>query len=210
LLAERATGFEFGGGWDGRFGHLRATYFWTEVNRPISAVLLAQTATTQTLQRENLGQIRSDGAMVEGQSARWHGFDGGFGYQFAIATVTKYNPVIQPGIPLSTQLLAGKWTPEVPRNSATATLNYTEPRVLNLHLLISTQGREYDDSANQFILHPYTRFDLSADRSLTHGLSIFAESQNLLNRSIDAGRTPILTLAPPRIVQAGLRYSFSR
>jgi hypothetical protein len=51
---------------------------------------------------------------------------------------------------------------------------------------------------------------VSADRSLTHGLSVFASAQNLLNRSIDAGRTPILTLAPPRIVQAGLRYTFTR
>jgi hypothetical protein len=32
-------------------GRLRATYFWTEVNRPISAVVLSQTATTQLLQR---------------------------------------------------------------------------------------------------------------------------------------------------------------
>jgi outer membrane receptor protein involved in Fe transport len=209
LLAERATGFEFGGDWDGHIGHLRMTYFWTEVNRPISAVLIAQTATSQTLLRENLGQIRSDGMMVEGQSSRWHNLDSTFGYQLAFATVTKYNPVIVPTIPLSTQLLAGKWTPEVPRESATATVNYTQPRIANLHLIISYQGHEFDDSANQFKLHPYSRFDLSADRSLTHGLSVFASSQNLLNRRIDAGETPLLTLAPPRIVQGGLRYSFS-
>jgi outer membrane receptor protein involved in Fe transport len=210
LLAERATGFEFGGDLDGKVGHVRVTYFWTEVNRPISAVLLAQTATSQTLQRQNLGQIRSDGVMVEAQSNRWHNLDATVGYQLAVSTVTKYNPVIQPTIPLSTQLLAGKWTPEVPRESATATVNYAAPRVANLHLLASYQGHEFDDSANQFLLHPYARFDVSADRSLTHGLSIFAAAQNLLNRSIDAGRTPILTLAPPRIVQAGLRYSFTR
>lgn len=209
LLAERATGFEFGGDLDGKFGHVRATYFWTVVNRPISAVLLAQTATSQTLQRQNLGQIRSDGVMVEAQSNRWHNLDATAGYQLAIATVTRYNPVIQPTIPLATQLLAGKWTPEVPRESATAMVNYAAPRVVNLHLLTSYQGHEFDDSANQFLLHPYARFDVSVDRSLTHGLSIFATAQNLLNRSIDAGRTPILTLAPPRIVQAGLRYSFT-
>jgi len=59
-----------------------------------------------------------------------------------------------------------------------------------------------------FVLHPYARFDVSADRSLGHGLSIFAGAQNLLNRAIDAGRTPILTLAPPRLVQGGFRYRF--
>jgi hypothetical protein len=31
-----------------------------------------------------------------------------------------------------------------------------------------------------------------------------------LNRRIDAGLTPILTLAAPRVVQAGVRYSFQR
>jgi hypothetical protein len=45
---------------------------------------------------------------------------------------------------------------------------------------------------------------------LPHGLSVFAGAQNVLNRTIDAGRTPILTLAAPRLVQAGLRYSFPR
>ena len=57
---------------------------------------------------------------------------------------------------------------------------------------------------------PYARFDLSADRKLPHGLSLFAGAQNLLNRSIDAYRTPTLTLAAPRLVQAGLHYTFSR
>ncbi len=81
LLSERATGLESGAEFtpvraDGReLGRLRATYFWTEVNRPISAVLLSQTATTQRLQRQNLGQIRSRGLMVEAQSATWRGLD---------------------------------------------------------------------------------------------------------------------------------------
>jgi len=35
-------------------------------------------------------------------------------------------------------------------------------------------------------------------------------AQNVLNRRIDAGLTPILTLAAPRLVQGGLRYHFSR
>jgi hypothetical protein len=52
--------------------------------------------------------------------------------------------------------------------------------------------------------------DVSAERALPHGFTLFAGAQNLLNRSIDAGRTPILTLAAPRLVQAGMRYTFSR
>ena len=215
LLAERATGFEFGAALETRALRLRATYFWTEVNRPITTVLISQTpappapALTQTLQRENLGQIRSDGLMLEAQSASWHSLDTTFGYQFAFATVTAFNSSSPLQIPL-----VGKWIPEVPRQSVTATLNYSaqtsHAAIANLHLIVSYQGQMFDDSANTFVLHPYARFDLSADRKLPHGLSLFAGAQNLLNRSIDAGRTPTLTLAAPRLVQAGVRYSFSR
>jgi outer membrane receptor protein involved in Fe transport len=201
LLGERATGFEFGVEETSRAGTLRATYFWTEVNRPISAVVLSQTATTQLLQRQNLGQIRSRGVMVEAQTSRWRGLDGSLGYQLAVATVTAFNATsaVQAN-------LKGNWIPEVPRESVTATANYAAAKFFNVHLIASYTGRDFDDAANQYVLHPYARFDVSADRPLWHGLSLYAGAQNLLNRSIDAGRTPILTLAAPRLVQAGLRY----
>jgi len=211
LLAERATGFEFGPEIETHALRLRATYFWTEVNRPITTVLISQTPAppapplTQTLQRENLGQIRSDGLMLEAQSQPWHHLDATFGYQLAIATVTAFNSSSPLQMPL-----VGKWIPEVPWQSLTATVNDTLPRIANFHLIASYQGQMFDDSANTFVLHPYARFDLSADRSLRHGFSLFAGAQNLLNRSIDAGRTPILTLAAPRLVQAGMRYTFTR
>jgi outer membrane receptor protein involved in Fe transport len=201
LLGERATGFEFGGEAEGRVGRLRATYFWTEVNRPISAVLLSETATTQLLQRQNLGQIRSRGVMVEAQTSSWRGLDASFGYQLAVATVTAFNATsaVQSD-------LKGNWIPEVPRESVTATANYAAPKFATFHVIAGYSGREYDDAANQFVLHPYARFDVSAERQLGHRLWLTAGAQNLLNRSIDAGRTPILTLAAPRLVQAGLRY----
>jgi outer membrane receptor protein involved in Fe transport len=205
LLAERATGFEYGIELERGVGHLRATYFWTEVNRPISAVLLSQTATTQTLERQNLGQIRSRGLMVEAQTARWRGVDASIGYQLAIATVTAFNA----GSAAQANL-TGKWIPEVPREMVTSTLNYTAPRVASFHLIASYTGQAFDDSANTFPLHPYARFDVSAERSVGRGMSVFAGAQNVLNRAIDAGRTPILTLAAPRLVEGGVRYTFRR
>ncbi len=211
LLAERATGFEFGAEFaqmrvkDHELGRMRAAYFWTEVNRPISAVLLSQTATSQLLQRQNLGQIRSRGLMVEAQSAGWRGFDASLGYQFAVATVTAFNS----SSPAQSNL-TGKWIPEVPRQSVVVTANYTAEHVANFHLIASYAGQEFDDAQNQFRLHPYARFDVSAERGLRWGLSVFASAQNLLNRQIDAGMTPILTLAAPRLVQAGMRFTFER
>jgi outer membrane receptor protein involved in Fe transport len=202
LLAERATGFEFGGEESGRLGRLRATYFWTEVNRPISAVLLSETATTQLLQRQNLGQIRSRGVMVEAE-AGWRGVEASMGYQLAVATVTAFNTssLVQAN-------LTGNWIPEVPRESVTGTLSYRVRRIASVHGVASYTGKEFDDAANQFVLHPYARVDVSAERAVGRGLSVFAGAQNVLNRRIDAGLTPILTLAAPRLVQAGVRYSW--
>ena len=205
LLAERATGFEVGGEEVGRWGRLRGTYFWTEVNRPISAVLLSQTATSQLLQRQNLGQIRSRGVMLEGQTERWHGVDANFGYQLAFATVTAFNTSS-----LVQKNLTGNWIPEVPRESVTAAVNYVVPRIASVHGIASYTGKEFDDAANQFVLHPYARVDVSAERELGRGFSVFVGAQNVLNRTIDAGMTPLLTLAAPRLVQGGLRYKLGR
>ena len=123
-----------------------------------------------------------------------------------MATVTAFNTssAVQAN-------LTGKWIPEVPRELLTATLNQSMPRVVNVHLIASYTGQSFDDAANQYLLHPYARFDVSADRAIFRravpGLSLYGAAQNLLNRSIDAGRTPVLTLAAPRLVQAGLRYT---
>ena len=66
LEAERATGFEFGAlvGRE-RFGSVRGSYFWTEVNRPVAAVTLSSTPTTTLLRRQNLGQLTSKGLLVQ-------------------------------------------------------------------------------------------------------------------------------------------------
>jgi outer membrane receptor protein involved in Fe transport len=206
LLAERATGFEFGAGLPAtRFAHIDASYFWTEVNRPISAVLLSQTATTQTLQRQNLGQIRSRGVSLEARTARARNWDGTLTYQLAFATVTAFNS----SSPVQANL-TGNWIPQVPRQSVAATANYSAPHIAALHLVASYTGRQFDDAANQYVLHPYARIDLGADRALPHGFTLFAAAQNLLDRSIDAGRTPLLTLAAPRMVQAGIRWTSGR
>ncbi len=203
LLAERATGFEFGGEAQGRVVRLRATYFWTEVNRPVAAVELSQTATTQLLQRQNLGQIRSRGVMVEGQTAGWRGLDASFGYQLAVATVTAFDSSSAAQIDLR-----GKWIPEVPRESVTGVVNYGRPGVVSVHTVVSYEGRAFDDAANEFLLHPYARVDVMVERTLGRGWSVYAGAQNLLNRRIDAGETPVLTLAAPRLVEGGVRLGW--
>ena len=84
LKSERATGWETGLTTEWHWGSVRASYFLTQVNRPIVAV----TQKPNQLTRENLGQIESKGLSLDYELApvRWLAVDGG--YQYAHATVT--------------------------------------------------------------------------------------------------------------------------
>jgi outer membrane receptor protein involved in Fe transport len=199
LQAERATGFEFGAlvGLE-RFGSVRGSYFWTEVNRPVAAVTLSSTPTSTLLMRENLGQLRSDGLSLEWQlqPARFLSVIGG--YQLAFSTVTKFQ---------ADPTLVGKWIPQVPRNMATLQVRFQNQRLGVLSVDLRTSGQQFDDSANQFLLAGYAQVDLFAEHVFGRRWQVYVGVQNLLNQPLQAGRTPILTLGAPVTVLGGVRFS---
>ena len=47
-----------------------------------------------------------------------------------------------------------------------------------------------------------------ASHDFGHHLVAFAAGDNLFDRSIEAGKTPTLTLASPRVARFGLRINF--
>lgn len=201
LRSERATGWETGLQADLRSwgSSVRGSYFWTQVNRPITALTLSVTPTEELLKRENLGQIESRGVSLDYamQPAEWIAVEGG--YQYAEATVTKFAPEPQ---------LIGKWIPQVPQNMATAQVRLTRPRLGILSLQGRLGGRQFDDDANAYLLHGYFRFDAYAQQNLGSHVEAFASGENLFNRAIEVGKTPILTLGTPRLVRVGLRLNF--
>ena len=201
LTSERATGWEVGAQTDlSAIGStVRTSYFWTRIDRPITALTLSTTATSAVLQRENLGQIESRGVSVDFASrpVSWVGIEGG--YQYADATVTQYRQQPQ---------LVGNWIPQVARNMATTQVNFSRRRLGFLSLQGRISGRQYDDDANQFLLHSYFRFGAYASRDLGHHLTAFASGDNLFDRTIEAGKTPTLTLASPRVARFGVRINF--
>ena len=197
LRSERATGFEVGGLVNlSRLGSVRTSYFWTQVNRPVAAVALSTTATSQTLLRENLGQLTSKGITTEAEikPASFLMLTGG--YQFAVSTVTKFQ---------ADPTLVGKWTPQVPRNSASVQARLHQDRIGVLSIALRASGRQYDDSANQFELNGYAQVDLYAEHNLRRNLVVYGSVQNVGGDRFQAGRTPTLTLGAPRIVSVGLR-----
>jgi outer membrane receptor protein involved in Fe transport len=201
LRSERATGWETGLQADlHRFGSsVRGSYFFTQVNRPITTLTLSTTPTSQTLMRVNLGQIESRGVSLDysARPARWLSVDGG--YQYADATVTKFDQ--QPN-------LVGNWIPEVAHNMATAQVGFSQRRLGLISFQGRVSGHEYDDTANAFYINGYFRLDVYATHEFRHNLSIFATGENLFDRGIIVGKTPLPTLGTPRVARFGLRYTF--
>ncbi|HLH37023.1 MAG TPA: TonB-dependent receptor [Alloacidobacterium sp.] len=201
LRSERATGWEAGfqvnlPSWQSM---LRGSYFWTRVNRPITALTLSTTPTSTLLMRENLGQIESRGVSIdfEAHPFSWAAITGG--YQYADATVTSY--VQQPQ-------LVGNWIPQVARNMATTQVRVRNSRLGVLSLQGRISGRQYDDDANRFLLHGYFRLDAYASREFGRHVEFFAAGENLFDRSIEVGKTPVLTLGTPQVARFGLRLRF--
>jgi outer membrane receptor protein involved in Fe transport len=202
LQSERATGWEIGSTYTSPSNAiaLSGTYFWTEINRPVSAVLIS----TNLYKRENLGQILSQGTELHLEIEPRRAISATLGYQYAHAVVTRYNP---PPITVGTQQnLVGNWIPEVPRQSFTAQLRATQPRLGTLTLAARASGHAWDDSANTFLLNPFFQLDLSAQHNFGAHLTANAILTNLLNQRPDVARTPTLTLGSPFLAQAGLTF----
>jgi outer membrane receptor protein involved in Fe transport len=208
LLSERATGWETGLANENRWGSIRASYFLTQVNRPITAVTVNTTSSPALLLRENLGQIESRGVAVDFQltSRRWLALDGG--YQYARATVTKAG---------STPYL-DNWIPEVARNLATTNLRAYRPAWGTMNLQGRVSGRQFDDAANSLPLRGYFRLDAYTSHDFGSRFQLFAAGENLLNRQIEVSKTPpapplatpTTTLAMPRVARVGFLLRFGR
>jgi outer membrane receptor protein involved in Fe transport len=197
LRSERATGWEAGGLLNlRRWGSVRSSYFWTQVNRPVAAVALVTTPTSQLLQRQNLGQLTSKGVTAEAETKPLEFLTVTAGYQYADSTVTKFQ---------ADPTLVGKWTPQVPRNSATLQTRLQRDRWGTLSIDLRTSGQQFDDSANVYRLNGFALVDLYAEHVFGKVVRVYGSVQNVGNARIEAGRTPTLTLGAPRIVSVGIR-----
>jgi outer membrane receptor protein involved in Fe transport len=193
LKSERATGWEAGLATHQQWGAIRASYFLTQVNRPIAALTTNPNSSPILLMRENLGQIESRGFSLDYEIAplRWLAIDGG--YQYAHATVSRGAQDY------------GKWIPEVARNLATLNVRASNARLGTLSLQSRLSGRMFDDDANAFLLHGYFRLDAYGSHSFGNRVEVFAAGENLLDRAIQVSETPTTTLGQPRVARAGFQ-----
>lgn len=192
LKSERATGWETGIASQRNWGTIRASWFDTQINRPISAVTINPNSSPILLMRENLGQIESRGISIDFSLApqRWLAIDGG--YQYAHATVTRGS------------IDVGNWIPEVARNMATLNVRAFEPRIGALSLQSRLSGRQYDDDANANMLHGYYKLDAYGSHDFGSHFELFAAGENLFDRAIEVAKTPTTTLGMHRVARAGI------
>ena len=192
LKSERATGWEAGLASQWNWGTIRGSWFNTEINRPISAVTINPNSSPILLMRENLGQIESKGFSLDFglTPLHWMAVDGG--YQYAHATVTKGTVDV------------GNWIPEVARNMATLNVRAFQPRLGTLSLQSRMSGIQYDDDANNYMLHGFFKMDAYGSHDFGSRLEVFAAGENLFDRTIEVAKTPTTTLATPRTARAGI------
>ncbi|MBW3671916.1 MAG: TonB-dependent receptor, partial [Acidobacteria bacterium] len=200
LRAETMTGFDAGinaGGpsdrWDGRL-----RLFWMEVSDPIANVTIDVTEDLILRQRRNLGETRSNGIELDGSwrispDLRLRG-----GWLWSRSEITSYSadPTIE-----------GNRIPQVPAHQGTLELRWSGLRssaTIQTHYV----GSQFEDDENRFLLPSYVTVDLHLSRVVRNDLSLFLAGENLLDEHWTAGRTPLETIGPPRLVRGGMRWSW--
>jgi outer membrane receptor protein involved in Fe transport len=197
LGAERLHGVEAGVlAALGRAVSARATLFWMEVDDTIANVTLSSTPALVTRQRRNLGRIRSRGAEVE-LEARHRGWVLGGSATFTDATVTAF---------AADPSLEGRFLTQVPRVAGGLQARY-EGRRLRLAAQARWSGEQFEDDQNLLPLAPFGTLDMRASWAPGGRWEAFVAVENALDSEQEIGRTPVVTLAPPRTARAGLRLA---
>lgn len=197
LDAERLTGAETGAVLTTPKVTARGILYWMEVDRSIANVTLSVTPGLITRQRRNLGRTRSRGVELEGTARlgdRWT-LSGGYLLSDATVVSARAEPVLE-DLRLA----------QVPRHQASAQLRFSDPRLGTLGLQARWTGDQFDDDRNELRLKSFATVDALVSHPLTRGLEVFAAGENLLDERVETGRTPVLTLGPPRTLRLGLRF----
>jgi outer membrane receptor protein involved in Fe transport len=84
------------------------------------------------------------------------------------------------------------------------------PTLGTINLEGRLSGRQYDDDANNFLLHSFFRLDGYGSHDFGKRFQVFIAGENLLNRQIEVSKTPTATLGTPRVGRAGFLIRLGR
>lgn len=199
LHAEHLLGGETGLRLVGQRYMLSGTFFVEHVDDPIANVTQSVTAALITRQRQNIGALRARGidldALFTFSKVQFH-----TGYEFVNSIVTSFS---------ADPSLVGNRVPQTPAHVVTESLTYFAPRAFTFQVLARASSSQFDDDQNLFPLAPYSTVGVSVARQL-RAADFFLAVSNLFDSRIETAATPVTSIAPGRLISAGLRFRFSR
>jgi outer membrane receptor protein involved in Fe transport len=198
LVAEHLTGGEAGIAFRKLSERLtlRANFFWSRISDPIANVTVSSTPTLITRQRQNLGAIRARGIQSQAEIKITKHLALSAEYLITDSTVLRFP---------ANRSLEGLLIPQVPRHQFNFQTTYS-PAKWTVAVQGRLTGRQFDDDQNILPLKRYFTLDGDLSRTLTNRVMVFVAAQNLTNTRYEIGRTPVLTVGPPTLVRAGLRF----
>ena len=174
---------------------LRATAFRMDLGDTVANVTLSVEPGLITRQRQNLGTVRSQGIEVDAEarlgrvvlSVGWLRSD-------AAGALVRRRPHA-----------GGAARAPVAPEPASASLRYAAESGLTASVQGRWAGSQFDDDRNTFPLGTMRTVDAFLAVPVVRVLDVFAAGENLLGGRYEVGRTPVLTLGPPRAVRLGVR-----
>lgn len=179
--------------------YVRAGPYCTRLSETVSNVTLTITPQLITRQRQNLGSTRSCGFEADAsvRATRDLTFSGSYLHVQA---------KVREGIPA----LIGLRLPQVPKDQATLEARYSRQKIGVFSMQMRSSSGQFDDDLNQLYLRRFVAFYAFASHDISSRASIYAAGENIFNTRIEAGLTPVLTLAQPRTIRFGIRLRFGR
>lgn len=208
LGPERLWGHELGLQVQWRTLAWRTNWFESRMTDPISNVTISTSGANVTQQRQNLGATRVSGVQTTIDYRVGSSWKVSAAYIHQRSKVTE-NP--------TNAALVGKWLAQVPRDRASVSLQFSDPRFVTASVDVSTMGRQFDDDLNVRTvpgladagLPGYTTVSMTLRRTLGGRLEAFVSAQNLLDREYYVGLLPTTT-GSPRLLNAGVRVRVGR
>ncbi len=186
LRPETMFGAEFGLDVVGENSRASVTFYRNDMQNLITNVTLSSGATI-VRQRQNAASALARGIEADVRH-RWGAWTGQLSYLLA-----------------DSRFFNGPRISQVPKNQGSAQLMYSHKNTL-ASAQVRSYSLQFDDDVNQFKLPGFTTVQFSAEQRFSHGFSVRADVENLLDRQFLVALTPTPNIGQPRLYRIGLRW----
>jgi iron complex outermembrane receptor protein len=164
----------------------RLNAYRNRLDGAVGNVTLSATPQLITRRRENLDRVDASGLEAEIRLRPFDRWQVQGSYLYSDSTVAR----------------TGLRVPQVPLNQGSVGVTWTGP------VLILLQGRwageQFEDDLNQLPLPSFFVADLALRHAFARRFEVSLSAENLFDRQVVTGRTPLATLGAPRLVQVGV------